>query len=132
MHVAPGPPVDEDEWHAALASLLHRLVRSSPSEALADFIRLYRDMEFGNWYARAALGALALRWRIHDLRSLLWSSRLECLNPPAVRAVSPGRPGRPDDAVVQVPAAPLVRAHAILTAAPPCSRAPVLAGAAPA
>jgi hypothetical protein len=39
-------------------------------------------------------------------------------------------PSRPDeDAVLHLPSAPLVRAHTILTAAPPASRAPVLAGA---
>ena len=45
-----------------------------------------------------------------------------------LRAVSP-EPGRPGDAPIRGPSSPLVRAHAILTAAPPSSRAPVPAGA---
>ena len=99
------------------------------AEALADFMSGLDQYEFGEWFAMAMRGALFLR-RWLAAHRVPWPAETLLLILLAVQAISPepGSPGRPDDAIVRVPAAPLVRAHAILTAAPPCSPAPVLAG----
>jgi hypothetical protein len=130
----PGQPPADEETRALYTALLHRLcwqLDHRPGEALEDFLRLYRiGPEFTSWYADAMLSGLAV---VHGLRTwwpgaaLRW---LACLILLALRAAH-RRPG-PDlaaDAVILVPSAPLVRAHAILTAAPPSSRAQVPAGA---
>ena len=79
------------------------------------------------------LGALTARWwRSDHPRPVPWHEamrRLARLMLLVVQTVSPD-PGRADDATVRVPSAPLVRARAILTAAPPASRAPARARAA--
>lgn len=147
MHVTSSPPVGEDEYRA-LRARLYRLHRDHPeswraNEALEDVV-FPLAREFGDWYALEILNMLFVRWWLRDHPRVPWwpdeALLLEfcrehgCLILLAVQAIppEPGRPGRPDDAIVHVSAAPLVRAHALLTAAPPCFRAPVLAGAAPA
>jgi hypothetical protein len=110
---------------------------SNPAaEALAGFMNGLDPEEFGEWFAMAMRGALFLhRWLVSHrvpwpAETLLRRAFLVLLA--VLRAISPepGRPDCPDDAVIRGPTTPLVRAHAILTAAPPASRAPVLAGAA--
>ena len=130
----------------AIMDVPGRLSYSRAAEAVADFI-----LGRGNydWPALEKLGALIMeRWyadhpplsrRERLTRCALLAplvslvpllALLALLNLLALRAASPEpEPGRADNAVVRVPSAPLVRAHAILTAAPPSSRAPVLAGA---
>lgn len=121
--------VDEDQERILLARLLDRLYRNPADEVLASVLFVPRDLEFGTWYAGVILGALSwLSW-VHDHRSVLWSVRLTFLVLLALRAISSDL-GRADDAIVRVPSAPLVRARAILTAAPPAFRALARVGAA--
>jgi len=130
-----------DEWYAwrsrAYTTLLpcRQMLPGSVDEALDEFIfSLNPDQETGDWFMAAMLCAVFLRRWYADHRAP-WPAeallRLALLILAALRAASgePGRPGPAGDAILRVPSAPLVRAHAILTAAPPSSRAPVPAGA---
>lgn len=143
MDVVYGPPLDEDAYHA-LRVRLYRQVRRGIDridDDLWDFLSDLDPDEFGfvSTYAMRMLSALVTRWWIRDHHP--WASWwMTPWNPSwlaplillALRAVSPEpvHPGRPDDAVIRVASTPLVRAHSVLTAAPPASHAPVLAGAA--
>jgi hypothetical protein len=149
MHVAPDLPTSEDEYRALLARLYRSKRRrrrarvhglDPAEEALEDLVLgLAIADQFGNPYEIEILGALLVSWCSHDAYPgpVPWLSRrlplrLVRLILLALRAVpsEPVQPGSADDAVVRVPSAPLVRARSLLTAAPPASRAPVLAGAA--
>lgn len=147
MDFAVGPPCDEDVWapireHGmALDWMLSgrpyevdheagRVVYMSPADqALADFMDTV-DRHEPDGFAMVMAAALFLRRWLRDHQTsplpLLWLVRLILL---VLRQAIARDPGRPDDGVVvHVPSAPLVRAHSVLTAAPPYFRAPVLAG----
>lgn len=148
-----GPPCGEDVWELirkrgmALDFLLPgRAMRAVPgepgrftyrspaAEALAEFINGLDPDGFGTWSVMVMAGLMFLRE---------WAADHQAPPPPLLRRAflvllallvisrrpgHLGRPGRPDDVLVRGPSAPLVRAHAILTAAPPCSPAPVPRG----
>ena len=101
------------------------------AEALANFMYGLDQYEFGEWFAMAMRGALFLRqWAAnHQVPPPLLLLRAFLILLAVSVLAEPGRAGRCRDPVLLVPSAPLVRAHAILTAAPPYSRAPVPAGA---
>jgi len=154
VDIADWEPEPEQLWRdQALGWLLPGHARR-PGPFDGQFIEAVADFTFGrcldwddDWSAMEMLGALIMqRWcRDHPaLVSKRYRRNLRGLLAPldlilcallalillALRAVSPEpSPGRPDDAILRVPAAPLVRAHAILTAAPPSSPAQVPAGA---
>jgi hypothetical protein len=128
-----------DEWYAwrsrAFTTLMPCRAPGAADKALEDFLfALDPAQETGDWFMAAVLGAVFLRRWLADHRAP-WPAeallRLALLILAALRAVSgePGRPGRAGNPASRGPSAPLVRAHAILTAAPPSSRAPVPAGA---
>ena len=144
MPVAPGPPGMAPAWPRPRP----RLSTGDVLEiAVQDYFFLARCKD--DWCAQEMFSALIMeRWfRDHPPRSrrerLTQRHLTAALIPLALLAaliravlcalspepVQPGYPGRADAPVLRVPSAPLVRAHAILTAAPPASRAPVPAGA---
>ena len=155
-----GPPCDEGVWELtrkrgmALDFLLPgRAMQADPGEpgrftyrspadkALAEFIDGLNPEEFGTWSDMVMAALMFLRQWLRDHQSLRDHPAAACLILALLaltlllRAVlreprEPGRLGCPGDASIRGPSAPLVRAHAILTAAPPCSPAPVLAGVA--
>jgi hypothetical protein len=158
MGLAAGPPCYEDAWAESVWAedvwtwlrehvcdwmlsgrpyeLDHeagRVVYLSPADrALADFVDTVDRYE-SDGFAMVMAAALFLRRWLRDHQGppppplLLRLARLVLLV--LLRPAIARDPGRPEDGVaVDVPSAPLVRAHSVLTAAPPYFRAPVLAG----
>jgi hypothetical protein len=147
-HARPGPPCDEDVWESWRRTGLTVLVllgtreridpeevtyRSASDEALAGYIRHMEAELYGSVSDMVMDALIFLRCWLRDHQGppppMLRRAFLVLLAVLRAIARQPGQPGRPDDPSLRVPSAPLVRARAILTAAPPSSsRASVLAG----
>jgi hypothetical protein len=151
-----GPPCDEDVWELIWKQDMARdfllpgramqaipgepgryIYRDPTAKALAEFIDRLDPDDFDSWSVMVMAGLMFLRqWAAdHQVPPLPLLRRAFLVLLAVLRAVSPepgrpGHPGHPGYAPIRGPSSPLVRAHAILTAAPPSSRAPALAGVA--